>query len=309
MIKQRGAPQRTADSQGFIEARKRKHDGALCHGWRPVLGFPQRLTTGTPEYKAARPRGGCGAVIRAHRVIASAGCASDGCNLPQTAVFLGGSRRFSAVTAEVFAASRRSWRRSLPLRRRSRSHEQRRSFYTNLKKYKNSLTAYLTSASFYRRDLLWVCAPSFAVLAPPGVLLFTKSKPNNPNKPKKYYRRWPSAEVTEVNAAPPWRSRRSWRPFAETDGRLAVKTPEPPICVPGTKPGSAPSRPPTPPNGGLFQETPRRTPTRLRGCWFRGAACHNPPKHTSKTPAHSAPPREAHRHQQRNPPPLSSGRR
>ena len=36
--------------------------------------------------------------------------------LPTAAVFLGGYCRFAAVTAEAFAASRRSWRRSLPLR-------------------------------------------------------------------------------------------------------------------------------------------------------------------------------------------------
>ena len=41
---------------------------------------------------------------------------SDRCNLPRPAVFLGGYGRFVAVTAEAFAASRRSWRRSLPLR-------------------------------------------------------------------------------------------------------------------------------------------------------------------------------------------------
>ena len=42
-------------------------------------------------------------------------------NTPRASFFLGGYRlsplkRFAAVTAEVFAASRRSWRRSLPLR-------------------------------------------------------------------------------------------------------------------------------------------------------------------------------------------------
>ena len=43
--------------------------------------------------------------------------ASDRRNLPRAAVFLGGYCRFAAVTtAEAFAASRRSWRRSLPLR-------------------------------------------------------------------------------------------------------------------------------------------------------------------------------------------------
>ena len=41
---------------------------------------------------------------------------SDKRNLPRAAVFLGGYGRFVAVTAEAFAASRRSWRRSLPLR-------------------------------------------------------------------------------------------------------------------------------------------------------------------------------------------------
>ena len=41
---------------------------------------------------------------------------SDRCNLPRPVVFLGGYGRFVAVTAEAFAASRRSWRRSLPLR-------------------------------------------------------------------------------------------------------------------------------------------------------------------------------------------------
>ena len=41
---------------------------------------------------------------------------SDKRNLPRPAVFLGGYGRFVAVTAEAFAASRRSWRRSLPLR-------------------------------------------------------------------------------------------------------------------------------------------------------------------------------------------------
>ena len=41
---------------------------------------------------------------------------SDRCNLSRPAVFLGGYGRFVAVTAEAFAASRRSWRRSLPLR-------------------------------------------------------------------------------------------------------------------------------------------------------------------------------------------------
>ena len=40
---------------------------------------------------------------------------SDERNLPRAAVFLGGYGRFAAVTAEAFAASRRSWRRSLPL--------------------------------------------------------------------------------------------------------------------------------------------------------------------------------------------------
>jgi hypothetical protein len=49
----------------------------------------------------------------------------------------------------------------------------------------NSLTAYLASAFFNRRELLWVCAPSFAVLAPPGIVFFTKSKPNNPNQQAK----------------------------------------------------------------------------------------------------------------------------
>ena len=41
---------------------------------------------------------------------------SDQRNLPRAAVFLGGYCRFAAVTAEAFAASRRSWRRSLPIR-------------------------------------------------------------------------------------------------------------------------------------------------------------------------------------------------
>ena len=41
---------------------------------------------------------------------------SDVRNLPRPAVFLGGYGLFVAVTAEAFAASRRSWRRSLPLR-------------------------------------------------------------------------------------------------------------------------------------------------------------------------------------------------
>ena len=41
---------------------------------------------------------------------------SDRRNLPRAAVFLGGYCRFAAVTAEASAASRRSWRRSLPLR-------------------------------------------------------------------------------------------------------------------------------------------------------------------------------------------------
>ena len=40
---------------------------------------------------------------------------SDQCNLPRAAVFPSGHCRFAAVTAEVIAASRRSWRRSLPL--------------------------------------------------------------------------------------------------------------------------------------------------------------------------------------------------
>ena len=40
---------------------------------------------------------------------------SDQRNLPRTAVFLGGYCRFAAVTAGVFAASRRSWWRSSPL--------------------------------------------------------------------------------------------------------------------------------------------------------------------------------------------------
>jgi len=37
-------------------------------------------------------------------------------NLPRAAVLLGGDGRFAAITVEVFAASRRSWRRSLLLR-------------------------------------------------------------------------------------------------------------------------------------------------------------------------------------------------
>ena len=117
----------------------------------------------------------------------------------------------------VFAASRRSRRRSSLLRGghggglcpfvwRSRRHKQWRSFY---KKYKNSLTANLASASYYRRKILKICAPSFAVLAPPGILIFTKSKPNNPNQQAKKVlpplavggghggQRRPAVEVTE----------------------------------------------------------------------------------------------------------------
>ena len=53
---------------------------------------------------------------------------------PRAAAFLGGRCHFAAVRAEVFAASRLSWRRSLPLRGWSR----RRSFFTPTQKQRKN---------------------------------------------------------------------------------------------------------------------------------------------------------------------------
>jgi len=67
---------------------------------------------------------------------------------------------------------------------------------------------------FYRRDLLRVCAPS-RYLRRQAFFCGRSRNQNNPKQAKKYHRHWLSAEVTEVNAAPPWRS---WRSFAGTAG-------------------------------------------------------------------------------------------
>ena len=77
---------------------------------------------------------------------------SDRRNLPRAAVFLGGYCRFAAVTAEAFAASRRSWRRSLPLRGGHRGGL----FYTDTKTTQKSL--HLRLPPFYHRYMLGVCA-------------------------------------------------------------------------------------------------------------------------------------------------------
>ena len=89
---------------------------------------------------------------------------SDERNLPpRAAVFLGGYGRFAAVTAEAFAASRRSWRRSLPL---CGGHGHGGGlFYTDTKTTQEN-ASHATSA-FLSQELAWGLR-LFAALAPPG---------------------------------------------------------------------------------------------------------------------------------------------
>ena len=135
-------------------------------------------------------------------------------------------RRSSLV---VLAASRRSRQRSSPLRGghggglssfawRSRSRKQWRSFYTNFFFKTRSLRIWLPLL-FHRRELLWVCAPPSQYLRRLALyFLRNRSQITPTNKPKKDYRRWPSAEVTEVNEADA-RKVEFWR---ETNNRSFV---------------------------------------------------------------------------------------
>ena len=104
-------------------------------------------------------------------------------------------RRSSLV---VLAASRRSRQRSSPLRGghggglssfawRSRSRKQWRSFYTNFYKTIKKKLAHCVSGFrfFLSQGISLGLRSSFAVLAPPGIVFFTKSKPNNPNQQAK----------------------------------------------------------------------------------------------------------------------------
>ena len=91
-------------------------------------------------------------ILNIGQVVASS--ATDDAPPPRAAVFLGGYCRFAAVTAEAFAASRRSWRRSLPLR----GGHCGGLFYTDTK-----TTQKIASCDFrllYHRSLLGVCASS-----------------------------------------------------------------------------------------------------------------------------------------------------
>ena len=134
---------------------------------------------------------------------------SDACNLSRAAVFLGGYCHFAAVRAEVFAASRRSWRRSLP----RRGGHGGGLFYTDTKTTQK-FTSHATSA-YLSQGPAWGLR-LIAALAPPGDFfgeIIEKKKKKPEKKP-------PPLAVgggghVAVFAAPPWRSRRS---FADTAG-------------------------------------------------------------------------------------------
>ena len=135
--------------------------------------------------------------------------------------------------------------------------------YTNLKKYKNSLTAYLASAFFLSQGSYLGLRPFLrsTCAAYHFIFLRNRSQITPTNKPKKVLsplavggghrgQRRPAVEVTEVMEV----ICEDRRPFGGQNARTAK------FCT-GDQASSAPSRPPNPPNGGLFQETPRRTPT------------------------------------------------
>jgi len=139
---------------------------------------------------------------------------SDQCNLPRPAVFLGGYGRFVAVTAEAFAASRRSWRRSLPLR----GGHGGGLLYIDTKTTQKSL--HMRLPPFSSQEPAWGLR-LFTALAPPGDFfgeIIEKKKKKTEKKP-------PPLAVggghVAVFAAPPWRSRRS---FADTAGGLSWRS-------------------------------------------------------------------------------------
>ena len=107
---------------------------------------------------------------------------SDKRNLPRAAVFLGGYCRFAAVTAKVFAASRRSWRRSSPLRGGHGG-----GLFTPTQKTTQKFASHATSAGlFFRRSLLAAWGLRlFAALAPPGEFFGEIVERKRKNKPKK----------------------------------------------------------------------------------------------------------------------------
>ena len=146
----------------------------------------------------------------------SAQCAScsDERNLPRAAVFLGGYGRFAAVTAEAFAASRRSWRRSLPLR----GGHGGGLFYTDTKTTQKN-ASHATSAFFITGTCL-----GFAPLR--GTCAARRNfRRNRRKQTKKSPKKPPPLAVggghVAVFAAPPWRSRRS---FVDTAGGLSWRS-------------------------------------------------------------------------------------
>ena len=103
---------------------------------------------------------------------------SDECNLPRAAVFLGGYRRSAAVTAEVFAASRRSWRRSLPLR--GGSGHGGGLFYTDTKATQKLLHMrlppfFITGTCLGFAPLRGTCEEGWRKWWPPGVVVAPSS--------------------------------------------------------------------------------------------------------------------------------------
>ena len=113
---------------------------------------------------------------------------SDQCNLPRPAVFLGGYGRFVAVTAEAFAASWRSWRRSLPLR----GGHGGGLFYTDTKTTQK-IASHATSAFFITGTCLGF-APLHGTCAARRFFRRNHRKRRR-KKPKKSHRHWPWAVV------------------------------------------------------------------------------------------------------------------
>ena len=170
---------------------------------------------------------------------------SSRCNLSRAAVFLGGYCRFAAVTVEVTAALRRSWRRSFAPSWRSR----RRSFYTNTKTTQK-FASHATSACFFAGTCLGF-APLRGTCAARRIFRRNRRKKKK-KQAEKNHLHWPWAVVM-------WRSSPCrlgghggllrTRPVVIGGGlswffNLAVKTPWPLTCVDRSRSPPGPGPPP-----------------------------------------------------------------